>query len=311
MPLSHFERLAAAARASRVGEPDAGAGRDPRRRRRRSTRGCTRTRAIDGRSRRSWRPPSAARSTRPSRGRDRRRDAGRCASPTARPSSRPSSELPGGLRTLAQVALPGATRPPRVTGERRRPRRRCPHAAPTHRADARDPVWDAIATKRVVRRFADRPLEPAHLERILDAGRHAGSSKNQQRWTFIVCRDRAHLARAGGGRAVGRPPRRRRRRDRARHPGPGDRRRPAVDPVRSRSGGREHDAGRLGARDRQRAGDRLRARPGARRLLGYPADQHCEYLLSFGYPADPTDLTRPPSAGGRATLDEIVREERW
>ena len=57
-----------------------------------------------------------------------------------------------------------------------------------------DPVWDAIAAKRVVRRFAERPLEPAHLERILDAGRHSGSSKNQQRWTFIVCRDRAHLA---------------------------------------------------------------------------------------------------------------------
>ena len=25
----------------------------------------------------------------------------------------------------------------------------------------------------------------------------------------------------------------------------------------------------------------------ARELLGYPDDQHCEYILSFGYPADP------------------------
>ena len=38
----------------------------------------------------------------------------------------------------------------------------------------------------------------------------------------------------------------------------------------------------------------------ARRLLGYPADHHCEYLLSFGYPADPADLTPPARAGGRA-----------
>ena len=57
----------------------------------------------------------------------------------------------------------------------------------------REPVWTAIASKSVVRRFEERPLEPAHLDRILRAGRHSGSSKNQQRWTFIVCRDRAHL----------------------------------------------------------------------------------------------------------------------
>ena len=48
-----------------------------------------------------------------------------------------------------------------------------------------------------------------------------------------------------------------------------------------------------------------------RRLLGYPDDQRCEYLLSFGYPADPGDLTRPPQAGGRHDLETMVREERW
>ncbi|MFL5676034.1 MAG: nitroreductase family protein, partial [Chloroflexota bacterium] len=48
-----------------------------------------------------------------------------------------------------------------------------------------------------------------------------------------------------------------------------------------------------------------------RDLLGLPAGQHCEYLLSFGYPADPADLIRPPKAGGRRALDEVVREERW
>src|SRR3954465_7567980 len=54
-------------------------------------------------------------------------------------------------------------------------------------------VWTAIATRRSVRDFADRPLEPTALERILNAGRRAASSKNLQRWDFIVCRDRAHL----------------------------------------------------------------------------------------------------------------------
>ena len=49
----------------------------------------------------------------------------------------------------------------------------------------------------------------------------------------------------------------------------------------------------------------------ARRTLGYPNDQRCEYLISFGYPADPTELTAPPRAGGRRDLDEMVRQERW
>jgi hypothetical protein len=48
-----------------------------------------------------------------------------------------------------------------------------------------------------------------------------------------------------------------------------------------------------------------------RRLLAYPDDRHCEYILSFGYPAGPTDLTRPPRAGGRRPLDEIVHRGRW
>jgi len=49
----------------------------------------------------------------------------------------------------------------------------------------------------------------------------------------------------------------------------------------------------------------------ARSLLGYPADQYCEYLLSFGYLADPAALAAPPKAGGRAALGDLVHEERW
>jgi len=48
-----------------------------------------------------------------------------------------------------------------------------------------------------------------------------------------------------------------------------------------------------------------------RRLIGFPRGYTCEFLLSFGYPADPDLLTRPPRPGGRKPLESIVHEERW
>ena len=44
----------------------------------------------------------------------------------------------------------------------------------------------AIASKRDERRYADAPVSGEVRERILDAGRLTGSSKNRQRWEFVV-----------------------------------------------------------------------------------------------------------------------------
>ena len=44
----------------------------------------------------------------------------------------------------------------------------------------------AIASKRDVREYADTPIPPEVRERILDAGRLSGSSRNRQRWEFVV-----------------------------------------------------------------------------------------------------------------------------
>lgn len=173
-----------------------------------------------------------------------------------------------------------------------------------------DAVWNAISRKRAIRDFAPRPLAPEHLERILQAGRHAGSSKNRQRWTFIVCRDREHLRElaavgpfaghiAGAAAAVALV---------------------TPDPTSTTSGRSIlFDLG-LAAENMMLVAWELGIgsvpatvyEPDlARRLLGYPADHACEYLLSFGYPANKDDLTRPPKPGGRRALDEVVREERW
>ena len=182
--------------------------------------------------------------------------------------------------------------------------------------DQADPVWQTIAEVRVVREFADRPLDPDHLERILRAGRRAGSSKNLQRWTFIVVRDRGrlqelakvgpwagHLAGAAVGIALVTPDPR-----------------GALDPAGDGAPlSIMWDLGRAAQNMVLAAWEiGIGSVPAtvyehdlARRTLGYPADQHCEYILSFGYPADPSDLTRAPKAGGRRDLDEMVRQDRW
>ena len=49
----------------------------------------------------------------------------------------------------------------------------------------------------------------------------------------------------------------------------------------------------------------------AKELLGLPEDQHCEYILSFGYPADATILDAAKQSGGRKGLREVVHEEQW
>jgi nitroreductase len=44
----------------------------------------------------------------------------------------------------------------------------------------------AIASRREVRDYAPTPIPEVVVDRILDAGRLAGSSQNTQRWEFVV-----------------------------------------------------------------------------------------------------------------------------
>src|SRR3954453_13314538 len=54
----------------------------------------------------------------------------------------------------------------------------------------------AVASKREVRRYADRPIPDDVQRRILEAGRVAGSSKKRQPWRFVVLSDRVAVERA-------------------------------------------------------------------------------------------------------------------
>jgi nitroreductase len=171
-------------------------------------------------------------------------------------------------------------------------------------------AWEAIRTKRMVRRFEARPVAPEHLRRIVDAGRHAGSSKNTQRWDFVAVEDRGRLRRlAEVGPFAG-------------HVGGAAAAVALVTPDPRAPGASLSlvwDAG-LAAENMMLAAWELGVgscpatvyeQSVAREVLEFPDDRFCGYILSFGYPADPADLTRPPRAGGRRPLDDVLHRERW
>ena len=54
-------------------------------------------------------------------------------------------------------------------------------------------TWDAITSRRNMRAFADRPVSDEDLDRILEAGRRAPSSRNWQPWDFVVVTGREQL----------------------------------------------------------------------------------------------------------------------
>jgi nitroreductase len=167
----------------------------------------------------------------------------------------------------------------------------------------------AIRSLRVIRDYAPRPLTQAELDTLADMARKAGSSKNSQRWDFITVRDRdalrrlsgttiyaKHLPSAGGAIALVVP---------APHP----------------------DHARSVLWDLGRAAQNVTLAAWAMRIgscpitvqdfalaaevLGLPAERQCQYIVALGWPADPSDLTRPLRAGGRKTFEEVVHAERW
>jgi nitroreductase len=166
-------------------------------------------------------------------------------------------------------------------------------------------VSRAIETLRAVRRFDGRPVEPATLEAILDAGRRAPSSMNEQRWAFVVVTDRGRLRDLA---AVG---------DYAEHVADAGAAVALVVPEADEGWRRESiafDLGQCAQNMMLRAWDlgigsahaAVYDEALARRLLGHPEGWRCDYVLSFGHPAEP-----PTAPGARKPLDELVHRDRW
>jgi len=164
---------------------------------------------------------------------------------------------------------------------------------------------DAIRSLRAIRRFDGRPLPEDVLERILEAGRRAPSSMNEQRWSFVVCTDRDHLRELA---TIG---------DYAEHIAGAAAAVALVTPEAEEGWRREGIAFDLGqcAQNLQLAAWALGVgtvhaavydEDRTRELLGYPEGWRCDYLLSFGYPEH-----APTTRGGRKALGDLVHRERW
>ncbi len=162
----------------------------------------------------------------------------------------------------------------------------------------------AVVSRREVREYAARPLEPEVERRILDAGRLAGSAKNRQPWNFLVVRDdRAVEAVAE---AVYEP---------------ANVRGAAFVVAVQATGGRGIDAGRaaqnmLLAAHAQGVGscpNGISDRIGLNRALRLDDDATIAAVLSFGYPVTPRDPARRSpeewiERANRRPHDEVVRE---
>jgi nitroreductase len=169
-------------------------------------------------------------------------------------------------------------------------------------------TWDAIRARRNVRSYDQRALAPGDLDQILEAGRRTPSAGNQQAWDFVLCTDREQLAQLA---TVWRG---------ARHvagsaatialiaPNPDD----------ARSGDLiQYDLGQatmsimLAAADLGigSAHSAVSDQALARRLLGFPEDRFCAWLITLGVPADRP--LRPIAQPDRRPFEDVVHRGRW
>jgi nitroreductase len=169
-------------------------------------------------------------------------------------------------------------------------------------------TWDAIRARRNIRSFADRPIPPADLDRILEAARRTPSGMNRQPWDLVVVTEREDLTRlARTWRGAG-------------HVAGSAATIAMIAPLAD--GPREwnwldFDIGQLSMSIMLAAAD-LGIGSGhaachdqglARQILGFPEDRRCVALIALGYPADRP--LRPIEAMDRRPFDDVVHQERW
>jgi len=168
-------------------------------------------------------------------------------------------------------------------------------------------VYEAIRTRKSVRSYLDRPVEPDKLARVLEAGRLAPSARNAQEWRFVVVTDsglRRRLATEASTQGFMAEA-------------------PVIIAACAETDGRVMRCGQQAYPiDVAIAIDHLTLAAMAeglgtcwigsfdagkvRQLLGIPEQVQVVELLLLGYPSDPA-----PTPKSRLPLEQIVRYEAW
>jgi nitroreductase len=169
-------------------------------------------------------------------------------------------------------------------------------------------TWDAICSRRNVRDFAERQIDEAALDRILEAGRRAPSSRNWQPWAFIVVTDRdqldelskvwrgaGHVAQSAATVALVIEDNEDQLRREISQYDLGQATMAMMIAAADHGVGSGHSA----------VADQAKAR----QVLGLPEDRRVAYLIDFGYPADRP--LKPIKRPNRRPFDEVVHRGRW
>lgn len=158
--------------------------------------------------------------------------------------------------------------------------------------------YDRIIGLRALRSFRNDPLTDDDLDRLLEAARWTGSSKNLQNWSFVVVDgdQKERLAECGN----------------------------FTDPMRNaptaialveEAGGYEFDTGRV-AQNLMLAADALgiascpitlHREESAATVLNLPEGTRCRYAIALGYPGNDA---APARFGGRKQMNEIAYRNR-
>ncbi len=167
---------------------------------------------------------------------------------------------------------------------------------------------EALHARRNVRTYTDRAIPSGDLKKVLEVARRSPSSKNMQRWDFVVVTDRDQLARLAevwrGSHMVA---------DSAATVA-------LVAPIAEDP----HIINSIHFDLGQAAMAMMTAAAGmgigscqtwvedqrlAREVLGHPDDRMCAWLVALGYPADrPLKPVRRPL---RRDFDEVVHMGTW
>jgi nitroreductase len=169
-------------------------------------------------------------------------------------------------------------------------------------------TWDAIRSRRNVRSYAKEAIAPRDLDQILEAARRTPSAGNQQPWDFVVCTDPEQLAQlARVWRSAG-------------HVAGSAATVALVAPVPNDARTRDlvqYDLGQatmsimLAAADLGvgSAHSAVADQTLARRLLGFPEDRFCAWLVCLGIPANRP--LRPIERPNRRPFADVVHRGGW